>query len=185
MALVLPTLTAFTSSGLTAILTAKNEADFNKAFDALFASNVNITYNGKQRSREDYREQLVSQGSSTFEEKGASVSVERQLEVPGDKGQISGVVGLYYISFVGYKWLILGVPAESKMTFTFNAVIEATEPQPQSNPCGYFDPRRIVTVNQVTSDEDVNVTISAASISPSSPGVAVNPGGPIQLGPNP
>jgi hypothetical protein len=88
MALVLPTLTAFTSSRLTAILTAKTQADFTSAFDALFASNVNVIYNGKQLSREQYQAQLLSQSSAALEEQGASVSVQGQLEVPGDKGQI-------------------------------------------------------------------------------------------------
>ncbi|KAG2362547.1 hypothetical protein BDR07DRAFT_1609369 [Suillus spraguei] len=98
MALVLPTLTAFTSSRLTAILTAKTATDFNTAFDALFASNVNVIYNGKQISRDQYRAQLLGQSSAAVEERGASVSVEGQLEVPGDKGQISGLVGLFYTS---------------------------------------------------------------------------------------
>jgi hypothetical protein len=88
MALVLPTLTAFTSSHLTAILTAKTQADFTSAFDALFASNVNVIYNGKQLSRDQYQAQLLSQSSAALEEQGASVSVQGQLEVPGDKGQI-------------------------------------------------------------------------------------------------
>lgn len=185
MALVLPTLTAFTSSRLTAILTAKTAADFNTAFDALFASNVNIIYNGKQVSRDQYRAQLLGQSSAAVEERGASVTVEGQLEVPGDKGQLSGLVGLFYTSLVDSKFLVLGAPAESKVTSSFNAVILDTEPRPQSNPRirGYFDPRRIVTVNQIATDQAVHVTIPAASINPSSPGVTVNPGGPIQLGP--
>jgi hypothetical protein len=88
MALVLPTLTAFTSSRLTAILTAKTQADFTSAFDALFARNLNVVYNGKQLSRDQYQAQLLSQSSAALEEQGASVSVQGQLEVPGDQGQL-------------------------------------------------------------------------------------------------
>jgi hypothetical protein len=88
MALVLPTLTAWTSSRLTAVLTAKTQADFTTAFDALFARNVNVVYNGKQLSRDQYQAQLLSQSSAAIEEQGASVSVQGQLDVPGDQGQL-------------------------------------------------------------------------------------------------
>ncbi|KAG2032566.1 hypothetical protein BDR03DRAFT_747881 [Suillus americanus] len=182
MALVLPTLTAFTSSRLMAILTAKTQADFTTAFDALFAHNVNVIYNGNQISREQYQAQLLSQSSAAVEEQGASVSVQGQLEVPGDKGQISGLVGLFYTSLVDSKFLVLGAPAESKVTSSFNAIIQATEPRPQSNPRirGYFDPRRVVTVNQIATDQAVHVTIPAASINSSLPGVTTT-----ELGPGP
>jgi hypothetical protein len=88
MALVLPTLTAWTSSRLTAVLTAKTQADFTTAFDALFARNVNVVYNGKQLARDQYKAQLLSQSSAAIEEQGASVSVQGQLDVPGDQGQL-------------------------------------------------------------------------------------------------
>lgn len=88
MALVLPTLTAWTSSRLTAVLTAKTQAEFTSAFDALFARNVNVVYNGKQLSRDQYQAQLLSQSSAAVEEQGASVSVQGQLDVPGDQGQL-------------------------------------------------------------------------------------------------
>ncbi|KAG1844801.1 hypothetical protein DFJ58DRAFT_801864 [Suillus subalutaceus] len=185
MALVLPTLTAFTSSRLMAILTAKTQADFTTAFDALFAHNVNVIYNGKPVSREQYQAQLLSQSSAALEEQGASVSVQGELEVPGDKGQISGLVGLFYTSLVDSKFLVLGAPAESKVTSSFNAIIQATEPRPQSNPRirGYFDPRRIVTVNQIATDQAVHVTIPAASINSTSPGVTTTEN--VTLGPGP
>ena len=88
MALVIPTLTAWTSSRLTAVLTAKTQADFTTAFDALFARDVNVTFNGKHLSREQYQAQLLSQTSAAFGEQGASVSVQGQLEVQGDQGQL-------------------------------------------------------------------------------------------------
>jgi hypothetical protein len=88
VALVLPTLTAWTSSRLTAVLTAKTQADFTTAFDALFARNVNVTFNGKHLSREQYQAQLLSQSSAALGEQGASVSVQGQLEVQGDQGQL-------------------------------------------------------------------------------------------------
>jgi hypothetical protein len=86
--LVLPTLTAWTSSRLTTVLSAKNSADFTTAFDATFARNVNVTFNGKHLSREQYQAQLLSQSSAAAGEQGASVSVQGQLEVQGDQGQI-------------------------------------------------------------------------------------------------
>ncbi|KAG1753362.1 hypothetical protein EDB19DRAFT_825169 [Suillus lakei] len=182
-ALVLPTLTAWTSSHLTAILTATTQANFTAAFDALFARNVNVIYNGKQLSRDQYQAQLLSQSSAALEEQGASVSVQGQLEVPGDKGQISGLVGFFYTSIVDSRFLVMGAPAESKVVSSFNAIIQATEPRPQSNPHirGYFDPRRIVTVNQIATDQALHVTIPATSINSSSPGVTEN----FALGPGP
>jgi len=88
IALVLPTLTAFTSSHITAILTAKTQADFTTAFDALFAHNVNVTFNGKHISREQYQAQLLGESSAAPTKQGANVTVQGQLEVPGDKCQI-------------------------------------------------------------------------------------------------
>lgn len=182
-ALVLPTLTAFASGRLRAILTAKSQADFTTAFDALFARNVNVVYNGKQLTREQYQAQLLSQSSAAFGEQGASVSVQGQLEVPGDQGQISGLVGLFYTSLVDSRFLVMGAPAESKVVSSFNVIIQATEPRPQTNPLirGYFDPRRVVTVNQIATDQALHVTIPAASINSSSPGVTEN----VALGPGP
>ncbi|KAG1826520.1 hypothetical protein EV424DRAFT_1319691 [Suillus variegatus] len=193
MALVLPTLTAFTTSRLTAILTAKTQADFTAAFDALFARNLSVVYNGKQLSREQYQAQLLGQSSAAVEEQGASVSVQGQLEVPGNEGQISGIVGLFYSSIVDSRFLVFGAPAESKVTSSFNATIQATEPRPQSNPRirGYFDPRRIVTVNQIATDQALHVTIPTASINSTSPGVTIKnfalPQGPFgaPFGPGP
>ncbi|KAG2072833.1 hypothetical protein BDR04DRAFT_1141506 [Suillus decipiens] len=176
----LPSLTGFTSPCLTAVLTAKNQADFDSAFDVLFAPHVDVTYNGEHLSRDDYRAQLFSQSSATFEEKVASISIKDQLEVGG---QMSGLVGLFYTSIVDYKWLILGAHAESKITSTFNAVIKDIAQPPPGYTGQFFEPRRVVTVNQITSNEVVDVTIPAASIGPNSPGVTVKPGGPIQLGP--
>jgi len=50
--------------------------------------------------------------------------------------------------------------------------IQATEPRPQPiNPHihGYFDPRRVVTVNQIATDQAVHVSIPSVSFNPSSP----------------
>lgn len=49
--------------------------------------------------------------------------------------------------------------------------IQATEPRPQPiNPRihGYFDPRRIVTVNQIATDQALHVTIPSTSFNSSS-----------------
>ncbi|KAG2072829.1 hypothetical protein BDR04DRAFT_1096010 [Suillus decipiens] len=71
-------LNLFISSCLTDTLTAKNQAEFNSAFDALFARSVR-----EKLSRDDYRAQLFSQSSATFEEKVASICIKDQLEVGG------------------------------------------------------------------------------------------------------
>jgi len=108
--LVLPTLTAWTSSRLTAVLTAKTQADFNSAFDALFARDVNVTFNGKRLSRQQYQAQLLSQSSAAVEEQGSSVSVQGQLEVQGDQGQLVGYMFvLLYDSIEKFYSLALSV----------------------------------------------------------------------------
>jgi hypothetical protein len=53
--------------------------------------------------------------------------------------------------------------------------IQPTEPRPQPiNPHirGYFDPRRIVTVNQIATEQSLNFTIPSASFDSNSPAVS-------------
>jgi len=85
--LVLPNLTAFVSYCIIRVLTANTEAEFMREFDALFAHNVDVTFNGKHLSREQYRAKLLNMSSAAVGEQAASVSVQGQLEVQGDKGQ--------------------------------------------------------------------------------------------------
>ncbi|KAF9223681.1 hypothetical protein BS17DRAFT_753610 [Gyrodon lividus] len=165
--IVLPTLSAWAASRLSGLLESTTQAAFDSAFDATFASNCNITVNGKQLSREQYKTQLLEQSGAAPEERAASVNVQGQLEVEGGQGQLSGLVGLFYTSLTDSKFLILGAPAESRATSSLNIIIQPTEKNPQ-NPNlpihGYFDPRRVVSVNQVVAESTYHVTIPAASV---------------------
>ncbi|KAH7928092.1 hypothetical protein BV22DRAFT_228837 [Leucogyrophana mollusca] len=125
--IVLPTLTAFTESHLTTLLEATTTADFDAAFDAFFATPVNITVNGKHLSREQYKQQLLEQSAAGPEQRGASVTVNGGLEVEGTEGQLSGLVGIFYTALVDSKFLVLGAPAQSKVTSSLNVIIAPTQ----------------------------------------------------------
>ncbi|KIK99981.1 hypothetical protein PAXRUDRAFT_30156 [Paxillus rubicundulus Ve08.2h10] len=182
--IILPTLSAWAVSHLTGLLESTTQVAFGAAFDATFASNCNVTVNGNQLSREQYKTQLLEQSGASPVERSASVNVQGQLEVAGDQGQLSGLVGLFYTSLTDSKFLVLGAPAESKVTSSLNITIQPTEKNPQ-NPNlpihGYFDPRRVVTVDQVIAETTFHVTIPAASViktrstNPSSPEVELSP----------
>ncbi|KAF9243491.1 hypothetical protein BU15DRAFT_42859 [Melanogaster broomeanus] len=190
--IVLPTLSAWAASRLAGLLQSTTQAAFNASFDTIFARNCNITVNGKHLSSEQYKELLLEQSGAAPLERDASVSVQGQLEVEGDQGQLSGLVGLFYTSLRDSKYLVLGAPTESRVTSSINLIIQPTETNPQ-NPSlpihSYFDPRRVVTVNQVTAETTFHVTIPAASVpkvtsaSTSSAKVELGPG-PVKLPPS-
>lgn len=63
--------------------------------------------------------------------------------------------------------------------------VQPTETRPQPiNPRihGYFDPRRVVTVNQIATDQALHFTIPSASFNANSPSVTTGPG-PVRLDP--
>ena len=80
---VIISLTAFVQNNFTALLSAKSIDDFNSTFNEFFASNLNVTLNGKHISRDEYQQQLRTLGLSpaltapTFE----SISFEGTAEV--------------------------------------------------------------------------------------------------------
>jgi len=165
--IVLPTLSAWAVSQLTGLLQSTTQAAFDAAFDAIFASDCNVTVNGKQLSRDEYKAQLLEQSGASPVEREASVNVQGQLEVQGNQGQLAGLVGLFYTSLTDSKFLVLGAPAESRATSSLNIIIQPTEKNPQNPKLpfrGYFDPRRVVTVNQVIAETTLHVTIPAASV---------------------
>ncbi|KIJ66893.1 hypothetical protein HYDPIDRAFT_166337 [Hydnomerulius pinastri MD-312] len=184
--IVLPTLSAWAASRLSGLLESTTQAAFNAAFEATFARNCNITVNGKHLSREQYMAQLLEQSGAAPEERDASVNIEGQLEVEGDQGQLSGLVGLFYTSLTDSKFLVLGAPAENRATSSINMIIQPTEENPQ-NPAlpvrGYFDPRRVVTVNQLITESTYHVTIPAVSVPKVSSTNATN--AKVELGPGP
>jgi len=177
--IVLPTLAAFTQSRLTALLKSATTIDFDSAFDAFFATPVNVTVNGKHLSRDQYKQQLLEQSAAAPEQGGATVTINGELEVAGTQGQLSGLVGIFYTTLVESKYLILGAPAQSKITSSFNVIIAPTQHDSQpSNVHGGPDPRRVTTVNQVITEQTFHVTLPSI---PTSNAVSEN----VELGPGP
>ncbi|KAL4072765.1 hypothetical protein V8B97DRAFT_348252 [Scleroderma yunnanense] len=183
-AIVLPTLSAWGASHLTAILESKTESAFVAAFEATFAANLDAIVNGKHLSRDQYKQLLLEQSGAAPLEADASVQIEGQTEVLGNQGQLSGFVGLFYTSLNDSKYLVLGAPVESRTSSSINMTIEPTEKNPQPPTVhirGYFDPRRVTAVNQIFSENTLHVTIPASSI----PKDKAASTGNVELGPDP
>ncbi|EGN98673.1 hypothetical protein SERLA73DRAFT_181249 [Serpula lacrymans var. lacrymans S7.3] len=193
--IVLPTLTALTQSRVTSLLTSTTASEFGDVFDSFFDREVNITVNGKHLSRQQYKEQLLSQ--SAVNKRSATVNVSGELEVKDTDGELSGLVGIFYTAIVNLEPLVGGAPAQTKLTSSLNVIIKPTAPRPPQPPHvrGYFDPRRVVTLNQVYTDQPVPfhlgpTALSAASVKPAEnvefgPGPVKLPTENIALGPGP
>jgi len=87
-AIVLPTLSAWAASHLSALLQSKTQSAFNATFDATFASKLDAIVNGKHLSRDQYKQVLLEQSGAAPLEADASVQIEGQTEVSGDQGQL-------------------------------------------------------------------------------------------------
>jgi len=104
----------------------------------------------------------------------------------------SGLVGLFYTALSDSKFLVLGAPSESRASSSLNLMyvvrfppwrphehrlsdpgsIEPTEKNPQhpKPPIrGYFDPRRVTSVNQVVAETTYHVAIPHASVANATP----------------
>ncbi|KAG9315221.1 hypothetical protein JVU11DRAFT_4351 [Chiua virens] len=162
--IVLPTLSAWAASRLTGLLESKTQDDFNTTFDATHRST------GNPSPAMNTRHNLLEQSAAGFGEASAVVNIEGQTEVQtGNQGQLSGLVGLFYSSLSDSKFLVLGAPTEERATSSLNLVIEPTEKNPQTHlPIrGYFDPRRVTTVNQTvttTTDKSSKVELGPAPL---------------------
>lgn len=166
-AIVLPTLSAWAASHLSALLQSKTQVDFDRAFEATFAKDLDAVVNAKRLTRDEFKKSLLAQSGAAFGEADASVQIEGQTEVLGKQGQLSGLVGLFYSVLADSKFLVLGAPTENRTNSSINLIIEPTEKNPQPPTLhirGYFDPRRVTTVNQVVSENALHVRIPASSI---------------------
>ncbi|KDQ62740.1 hypothetical protein JAAARDRAFT_30645 [Jaapia argillacea MUCL 33604] len=155
-AIVLPNLTQWTESRITAILKATSTTDFDQAFDAFIAPDAQITVNGAPLTRDQYKQQLAGEG---LLEALASVTFNGAVEVPTD-GQLAGTVGVFYVATIVSKLLIDGAPAESTITSSLNVVIKQyptgnTGPPPPIR--GYHDYRKVATLDQVFVGQPVPV----------------------------
>ncbi|KAI6107989.1 hypothetical protein F5141DRAFT_1232438 [Pisolithus sp. B1] len=150
-AIVLPTLSAWAASHLSALLQSKTQADFDTAFEATFAQRLDVVVNAKRLTRDEFKKSLLQQSGAAPGEASANVQIEAQTEVLGNQGQLSGLVGLFYSVIADSKYLVFGAPTESRTNSSINLNIEPTEKNPQPPTLrirGYFDPRRVTAVNQ-------------------------------------
>ena len=59
--LEIPTLDEWAKQRLTAVVTAKTQQSYDKAFDAFISQNVRITFNGKSLTRDEYKRRIRSE----------------------------------------------------------------------------------------------------------------------------
>ena len=57
----IPTLDEWAKQRLTAVVTAKTQQSYDKAFDAFISQNVRITFNGKSLTRDEYKRRIRSE----------------------------------------------------------------------------------------------------------------------------
>jgi len=161
-AIVLPNLTQWTESHLSAILKATNQADFDAAFDAFLAKHVTIVFNGVKISRDDLKSQW--QGEK-FDEQGATVSFNGAVAVPASTEETitAGFVGVFFTATIAEKILVLGAPAERTITSSLNVNIEQDQSlhRPTGPVRGFFDGRRVTSLNQVVLDKADPIHIQA------------------------
>ncbi|KAI6042534.1 hypothetical protein EDC04DRAFT_962759 [Pisolithus marmoratus] len=182
-AIVLPTLSAWAASHLSALLQSKTQADFDRAFEATFAQKLDVVVNAKRLTRDEFKKSLVEQSGAAPGEADASVQIEGQTEVLGNQGQLSGLVGLFYSALADSKYLVLGAPVENRTNSSINLTIEPTEKNPQPPTLhirGYFDPRRVTAVNQIVSESALHAKIPTSSIPPQAKATS---SGKVELGP--
>ena len=90
---ILPSLSAWAAAHLTSVLESKTKDKFDAAFDATFAADCNITFNGTSLSRDAYKAKLLAESAAAPEERDAAVTIEGQTEVEtGNQGQLVGNV---------------------------------------------------------------------------------------------
>ena len=78
---VVPSLSAVAETGLTSIYTAKTKADFDTAFDGLFAVPVDVTINGNKSTRAHFKQQLWKEAEG---QTSGNVTFKGVVEVPED-----------------------------------------------------------------------------------------------------
>ncbi|KAF9821222.1 hypothetical protein IEO21_00830 [Rhodonia placenta] len=84
---------------LKAIYSATTAAAFDEAFDAFLAKHAHITVNGKQLSREHYKQHLRKEKN---DELSAKVTISDTVEVPANSAKPSsaGNVGVFFTAAI-------------------------------------------------------------------------------------
>jgi len=163
MAIVLPPITAWAKGHLASILTATTTTDFNSAFDAFLSKHATITVNGQHVSRDQYKQQLLGESTVGNLKQSTSIEFNGVVEVPTDQEQLvkAGLVGAFYVATTNLREKVFGAPAQTQIISSLNIQIEqdTTLPQPPAGPIrGFFDGRRVTTLNQVFIAKAVEIT---------------------------
>ncbi|KAI5986517.1 hypothetical protein EDD15DRAFT_2389863 [Pisolithus albus] len=179
-AIVLPTLSAWAASHLSALLQSKTEADFDRAFEATFAQRLDVVVNAKRLTRDEFKKSLLEQSGAAPGEASASVQIEAQTELAGNQGQLSGLVGLFYSVIADSKYLVFGAPTENRTNSSINLqwVPFSYRVPPTLHIRSYFDPRRVTTVNQIVSENALHARIPVSSV----PQAKATSSGKVELG---
>lgn len=145
---VLPPLASWVKAQLSAVSQARTKQDALAAFDKTFASPVNVTVNGKHLSREQYLQQVFPLW--TYLDPAAATVTFKDDTAGEDAQQTDGTVGLFYTATFSSGPLVFDTPSIiHNISSSINVLVEPTQHRDNINPNVYFDPRRIVSVNQV------------------------------------
>ena len=104
MAIVLPSLSAWTESRITAIYNATSQADTSSAIDNFLSKDAVIIVNGKKNNRADFLNVLESE---KFLEVGASVKFLGMVEVAASEASPVEVIGLLIFIQISNKLMIV------------------------------------------------------------------------------
>ncbi|EIW83967.1 hypothetical protein CONPUDRAFT_142457 [Coniophora puteana RWD-64-598 SS2] len=145
---VLPPLASWVKSQLSTVIQARSKQDALAAFDKAFASPVNATVNGKHLSREQYLQQVFPLW--TYLAPAAATVTFKDDTAGEDAQQTDGTVGLFYTATFSSGPLVFDTPSiVHNVSSSINVLVEPTQHRDNNNPNEFFDPRRIVSVNQV------------------------------------
>jgi hypothetical protein len=78
--IILPNLTRWTETHLSAILKATTKDDFDKAFDWFLAKDAQVTVNGLELPREDYKQRLLEISAAANLVEGVEVKFGTAVE---------------------------------------------------------------------------------------------------------
>ncbi|KZT05063.1 uncharacterized protein LAESUDRAFT_715119 [Laetiporus sulphureus 93-53] len=142
-------LSAWAEDSISAIYKASSQSAFDSAFDEFLHKDAQITFNGKQLTRDQYREQLLEE---RVLEQSADISFTGAVEVPANKNDpvAAGSVGLFYKATVYKTIKVFGASASSTVNSSLNVVITDSK--------GEIANRKVLVLNQVLLDEANPVT---------------------------
>ncbi|PCH42872.1 hypothetical protein WOLCODRAFT_74217 [Wolfiporia cocos MD-104 SS10] len=112
---ILQPISSWAESRISEIYTSTTAADFDTAFNNFLAENAQITVNGKNISRDEYKKLLLQQKA---DERNANVRFQDTVTVPGDKCDLfmiiqSGSVGVFFTATISTHTIIPGAVSAS------------------------------------------------------------------------